>query len=47
MEPTIQVIFDKIQHCLENYTDETKDQQAHMIENYAKLVQEMIKYAET
>ncbi|MFW9772619.1 MAG: hypothetical protein ACFFFB_05685 [Candidatus Heimdallarchaeota archaeon] len=47
MKPTIEAIFDKIQSCLEQWTDDTKELQASIIEDYAKLIHEMLRYAET
>lgn len=47
MKPTIEAIFDKIQTCLEQYTDETRELQATTIEDYAKIIHEMLRYAET
>ncbi|MFX0059006.1 MAG: hypothetical protein ACFE85_17950 [Candidatus Hodarchaeota archaeon] len=46
IRPTIEGIFDKIQGCLEHVNDETLERQTLVIEGYAKLVQEMLKYTE-
>lgn len=46
MKPTIEGIFEKIQGCLEHVNDETFERQSFVIEGYAKLVHEMLKYTE-
>ena len=47
IKPTIEGIFEKIQSCLEHYSEDTKDQHTHTIEGYAKLISNLLKYAET
>jgi len=46
IKPTIEAIFEKIQGCLEQVSDETFEHQSNVIEGYAKLVHEMLKYTE-
>lgn len=47
MKPTIEGIFDKIQYCLEQLSDDFDDPKKYVVEGYAKLLQEMLNYAQT
>ncbi len=44
MKPAIEGICYKIQYCLEQLRDDLNDSNKFVIEGYAKLLHEMIKY---
>ena len=44
IKPTIEGICYKIQYCLEQLPDDFNDSNKYIIEEYAKLLYEMIKY---
>ncbi|MFX0025544.1 MAG: hypothetical protein ACFE8M_03955 [Candidatus Hermodarchaeota archaeon] len=44
IKPTIEGICYKIQYCLEQLPDDFNDSNKYIIEEYAKLLHEMIKY---
>ena len=46
LKPKLEFICDKIQNSLEGVTDETKDQHSSIIESYANVIHEMLKYIE-
>ena len=46
LKPKLEYICGKIQNSLENVTDETKEHQSGVIESYAKVIHEMLKYIE-
>ena len=46
LKPKLEYICDKIQINLEKVTDETKDHHSGIIESYAKVIHEMMKYVE-
>ncbi len=46
LKPKLEYICDEIQNSLENVTDETKKYQSCIIESYAKVIHEMLKYVE-
>ena len=46
LKPKLEYICGKIQNSLENITDETKEHQSGVIESYAKVIHEMLKYIE-
>ncbi|MFX1298402.1 MAG: hypothetical protein ACFFD2_26550 [Promethearchaeota archaeon] len=47
LKPKLEHICDKIQNSLDNVTDETKQHQSGIIESYAKIIHEMLKYIES
>ena len=47
MKPAIEGICYKIQYCLEQLPDDFNDSKKYVIEGYAKLLHEMIKYIQT
>ncbi|MFX0020258.1 MAG: hypothetical protein ACFFBT_15340 [Promethearchaeota archaeon] len=47
MKPKLEQICDKIQNSLDDVTDETNQHQSDIIESYAKIIHEMLKYIES
>jgi len=47
LKPKLEHICDKIQDGLDKVTDETKQHQSGIIESYAKIIHEMLKYIES
>jgi len=46
LKPKMEYICGKIQNSLENVTDETKEHHSGIIETYARVIHEMLKYIE-